>query len=262
LIEAKALKMKKTTVTRLGRAVRAALNDSRESPMIGKEKHGTNNSLRDVILGGQDGLVNMLGIALGVVAAGGSTHVLVVTGIAAAITESISMGAVAYTSFGSDRDFYLAEQAREQKEISTRPEEEREEVREIYAGKGFKGQLLEDVVSTITSNRETWVSTMMNEELHLQPVEQQSLIRSAVVVTVATLIGHFIPIVPFMVIARTPAIVLAIALSAVTLFAVGVYSAKTLVGDWRKSGLQMVAIGLGAAAVGFFIGRLFHTVGG
>jgi predicted membrane protein (TIGR00267 family) len=122
--------------------------------------------------------------------------------------------------------------------------------------------LLEDVVSTITSNRETWVNTMMNEELHLQPVAQQSLVQSAVVVTVATLIGHFIPIVPFMVVARTPAIVLAIALSAVTLFAVGVYSAKTLVGDWRKSGLQMVLIGLGAAAVGFLIGRLFHTVGG
>jgi predicted membrane protein (TIGR00267 family) len=262
LIAAKDLDLKKTTTTRLGRAVRASLNDSRESPTIGKEVHNTNNSLRDVILGGQDGLVNMLGIALGVVAAGGSTHVLVVTGIAAAITESISMGAVAYTSFGSDRDFYLAERAREQNVISSRPEEEREEIREIYAAKGFKGQLLEDVVSTITSNRETWVSTMMNEELHLQPVAQQSLVQSAVVVTVATLIGHFIPIVPFMVVARTPAIVLAIALSAVTLFAVGVYSAKTLVGDWRKSGIQMVAIGLGAAALGFLIGRLFHTVGG
>jgi hypothetical protein len=46
--------MKKTT-TRLGRAVRASLGDKRESPMIGKEKHSTNNSLRDVILGGQDG---------------------------------------------------------------------------------------------------------------------------------------------------------------------------------------------------------------
>jgi predicted membrane protein (TIGR00267 family) len=262
LIEAKSSTLKKTTTTRLGRAVRASLNDGRESPMIGKEKHSTNNSLRDVILGGQDGLVNMLGIALGVVAASGSTHVLVVTGIAAAITESISMGAVAYTSFGSDRDFYLAERAREQNEIETQPNDEREEVREIYASKGFRGQLLEDVVSTITSNRETWVSTMMNEELHLQPVAQQSLVQSAVVVTVATLIGHFIPIVPFMVVARTPAIVLAITLSAVTLFGVGVYSAKTLVGDWRKSGLQMVLIGLGAAAVGFLIGRLFHTVGG
>jgi vacuolar iron transporter family protein len=261
LIEAKSLSVNMRPATVLGNAVRATVDGGRNRPMIGKKKHSTNNSLRDVILGGQDGLVNMLGIALGVVAASGSTHVLVVTGIAAAITESISMGAVAYTSFGSDRDFYLAERAREQNEIESEPDDEREEIREIYVAKGFKGQLLEDVVSTISSNRETWVSTMMNEELRLQPVAQQSLLRSAVVVTAATLIGHFIPIIPFMVVARTPAIVLAIALSAVTLFAVGVYSAKTLVGDWRKSGLQMVAIGLGAAAVGFLIGRLFHTVG-
>jgi predicted membrane protein (TIGR00267 family) len=247
--------------TRLGRAVRASVDAGKGTPAPRHEHHSTTNSLRDVILGGQDGLVNMLGIALGVVAAGGSTHILVVTGLAAAITESISMGAVAYTSFGSDRDFYLAEREREQDEIATLPDDEREEIKEIYATKGFKGQLLEDVVSTITSNRETWVSTMMNEELHLQPVARQSLVRSAVIVTVATLIGHLIPLVPFMVVPRTPAIIIAIALSAVTLFAVGVYSAKTLVGDWRKSGLQMTAIGLGAAAVGFLIGRLFHTIG-
>lgn len=252
--------MQTTSTIRLARAVRASLDGGKT--LAAPEQHGTNNSLRDVILGGQDGLVNMLGIALGVVAAGGSTHVLVVTGIAAAITESISMGAVAYTSFGSDRDFYLAEKKREQAEISSRPEEEREEIREIYAAKGFEGQLLDDVVSRITSNRETWVSTMMNEELHLQPVEQRSLVRSAVIVTVATLIGHLIPLIPFVVATRTPAIVAAIALSSVTLFAVGVYSAKTLVGDWRKSGMQMVAIGLGAAALGFLIGRLLHTTGG
>src|SRR5438309_11116596 len=124
--------MTKKTTSRLGRAVNASFNGGRENPMIGKERHSTNNSLRDVILGGQDGLVNMLGIALGVVAAGGSTHVLIVTGLAASITESISMGAVAYTSFGSDRDFYLAEKKREQDHVSSRPEEEREEIKEIY----------------------------------------------------------------------------------------------------------------------------------
>ena len=222
------------------------------------ERHSTTNSLRDVILGGQDGLVNMLGIALGVIAAGGSTHVLVVTGVAAAITESISMGAVAYTSFGSDQNFYLAERAREENDIGERPAEAREEIRQIYAAKGFEGQLLEEVVNTITSNRDTWVSTMMDEELHLQSVPEQSLVRSAVVVTIATLVGHLIPIVPFLLVARTPAVVAAVALSGVALFAVGVYSAKTLIGDWRKSGLQMVAIGLGAAALGFLIGRLFQ----
>src|SRR5260370_1903803 len=103
--------MKKKNTTRLGRAVRAAVDDGR-GPMIGKEKHSTNNSLRDVILGGQDGLVNMLGIALGVVAAGGSTHVLIIAGLAAAITESISIGTVAYTSFGSDPHVYLPERHR------------------------------------------------------------------------------------------------------------------------------------------------------
>src|SRR5438876_9530354 len=118
--------------TPLGRAVQSSVDHGQLAPSHA-EDHGGGTSLRDVILGGQDGLVNMLGIALGVVAAGGSTHVLVVTGIAAAITESISMGAVAYTSFGSDRDFYLAERAREQKEIAAQPEDEREEIREIYA---------------------------------------------------------------------------------------------------------------------------------
>jgi len=252
--------MRKKPATRLAQSCIHATDRAMKTPH-GHTQHRKENSLRDVILGGQDGLVNMLGIALGVVAARGSNHVLVVTGIAAAITESISMGAVAYTSFGSDRDFYAAEKETEQQEISSEPDEEREEIREIYATKGFSGKLLDDVVSTITSNREIWVNTMMNEELHIQPVEKQSLMRSAVIVTVATLIGHLIPLFPFMVVAGTPAVLTAIALSAVTLFAVGAYSAKTLVGDWRKSGLQMVTIGLGAAALGFVIGRLFQLPG-
>jgi predicted membrane protein (TIGR00267 family) len=256
-----AIEARHKATTDLGRAVRLTGDARKGSPALRHEDR-TNHSLRDVILGGQDGLVNMLGIALGVVAAGGSTHILVVTGLAAAITESISMGAVAYTSFGSDRDFYLAEKDREEKEIAALPDEEREEIRKIYAGKGFTGQLLDQVVSTIMSNRDTWVNSIMDEELHLQPVEKRSIMRSAIVVTAATMIGHLIPLAPFMVTVRTPAIIMAIVLSGITLFAVGVYSAKTLIGNWRKSGLQMVAIGLGAAALGFLIGRLFHTVGG
>jgi predicted membrane protein (TIGR00267 family) len=81
------------------------------------------------------------------------------------------------------------------------------------------------------------------------------------VITIATLIGHFIPLLPFVWLARTPALILAIVLSAVVLFGVGVYSALTLVGDWRKSGLKMLAIGLGAAGIGFLIGNLFHAAG-
>jgi VIT1/CCC1 family predicted Fe2+/Mn2+ transporter len=126
-----------------------------------REEHRQVNWLRDVILGGQDGLVNILGIILGVIAGGGSTAVLLAAGFAAAITESISMGAVGYTSAISERDYYQAEKAREAAEIDATPEAERQEIRDIYAAKGFTGDLLDRVVDTITTNRETWLATMM-----------------------------------------------------------------------------------------------------
>jgi predicted membrane protein (TIGR00267 family) len=226
-----------------------------------REHHRQANWLRDVILGGQDGLVNILGIVLGVHAGGGSTTVLLAAGFAAAITESISMGAVGYTSSVAQRDYYAAAKKIEGAEIDQTPEVERAEVRDIYAAKGFSGELLERVVEKITSDRATWIETMLSEELQLQPVRTADILRTSVVITVATLIGHLIPLVPFLWLSQNEALVAAVVLSGIVLFAVGVYQAVTLVGDWRMSGLKMVVIGLGAAALGYVVGRVFGGVG-
>src|SRR5436309_5440585 len=126
--------------TRLGRTVRATLATAVATSSRHREHHRKTNWLRDVILGGQDGLVNILGIILGVHAAGGSTTILVATGLAAAITESISMGAVGYTSSLAERDYYDAAQKTEAAEIEATPDLERQEVRDIYAAKGFSGE--------------------------------------------------------------------------------------------------------------------------
>lgn len=217
------------------------------------------NWLRDVILGGQDGLVNILGIVLGVIAGGGSRTVLLAAGFAAAITESISMGAVGYTSTSSDRDYYRSVHDHESDAVATQPDAERDRVRALYAAKGFTGTLLDEVVATITAHRDRWVASIMDDELHLQPVHTRDALRSSVVITFATLIGHLIPLLPFLWLATAPAVVTAIGLSAAVLFSVGAYSAVSLTGDWRRSGLKMVAIGLGAAAVGFAIGHLFQA---
>lgn len=223
---------------------------------------GATDWLRDVILGGQDGLVNILGITLGVIAGGGSRTVLLAAGFAAAITESISMGAVGYTSTVADRDYYAAQQAVE--EVAVRDDEdlERREVTDLYRSRGFSGQLLDQVVATITANRDRWVETILEDERHLQPVGNRDVMRSSFVITVATLIGHLIPLLPFVWLARGPSLVLALILSAIVLFGVGAYQAITRVGSWWRQGARMVAIGLGAAALGFAIGHLFHASGG
>src|SRR5579872_2957988 len=104
--------------TRLGRSVAGGpARRADEAPTDDRRRRHshdpTRDWLRDVILGGQDGLVNILGIILGVVAGGGDRTVLISAGFAAAITESISMGAVGYTSTTEDRDYYAAQEASE-----------------------------------------------------------------------------------------------------------------------------------------------------
>lgn len=223
------------------------------------EKHKKENSLRDVILGGQDGLVNALGIILGVMAATSDVRVLISTVIAATFAESLSMGAVAYTSALSQRDYYESERKKESDEIEEAPEMEVEEVRRIYESKGFTGKILEEIVTTITSDKKLWLDTMMSEELHIEPVNTKNVLKSSVIVTIATAVGHLIPLLPFFFISQHNGLIIAVVISGITLFAVGVYQAVSLVGSWWKSGIRMLIIGLAAAFIGFFIAKLFHA---
>ena len=230
------------------------------------EHHGGGGSLSDIILGGQDGLVNVLGVILGVAAATPDPNVVLAGGLAATFAESISMGAVAYTSTLADRDFYLAELEREKREIRELPDVEREEIRVVYREYGLEGEALEQVTAAVTSNEQVWLKVMMAEELKLQPVERGEL-QSALVVGVSALVGSLIPLVPFVlvpfgVLTRTMAIVISLTVSALALFSVGVYKARITVGRPGRSGLQMVVIGIVSALAGYAIGAMFGVKGG
>src|SRR5512133_3248821 len=109
------------------------------------DPHRHESRLSDIILGGQDGLVNVLGVILGVAAATSDPRVVIVAGLAATFAESVSMGAVAYTATLADADYYDSERERELRHIQQAPHLEREEVRQIYSQKGFKGELLDRI---------------------------------------------------------------------------------------------------------------------
>lgn len=226
------------------------------------EQHGGGGALSDIILGGQDGLVNVLGVILGLVAATPDPRIIVAGGLAATFAESISMAAVAYTSTMADRDFYRAELERERYEIRELPEAEREEVRQIYRDWGLEGEALEGVVRQITANEETWLQVMMADELKLQPVDEQRVLRSALIVGVAAIIGSLIPLIPFFFLAsglvsRGLSIGISLGVSAVAPFLVGVYKARQTVGRPGRSGVQMAVIGIASALAGYGIGTLF-----
>lgn len=224
-----------------------------------EQAHKKTNPLRDLILGGQDGLVNSLGIIFGVSVATADVRVLITTVIAAGIAESISMGAVVYTSGHSQKDFYESERRKEAREIEKFPDMEREEVRKIYEEKGFSGEALSEIVRTITSDKKIWLDVMMAEELHLEPLHTKEIVESSIIVTISTAIGHLIPLLPFFYVSHLEGLTISIIISAISLFAVGAYQALTLVGSWWKTGLRITIIGLVAAAAGYFIAKLFHA---
>ncbi|MBI4895048.1 MAG: VIT1/CCC1 transporter family protein [Candidatus Aenigmarchaeota archaeon] len=226
-----------------------------------KEKHKTSGSdLRDFILGFQDGLVNVLGIVLAVAVASGDLKIIMIAGLAAAFAESISMAAVAYTSTKSEKDFYKAELEREKWEIENMPLEEKKEIRDIYHKKGFRGKLLNDIVKHITSNKKLWIDTMMKEELNLIDDIKQSPIKSAILVGISAMIGSFIPLIAFLFMPVTAAVIGSIIFSLIILFIVGVQKARITTGSPIKSGLEIAIIGIASALAGYGIGLMLGVV--
>lgn len=213
-------------------------------------------ALSDVILGGQDGLVNVLGVILGIAAATGDPYIVIVAGLAATFAESISMGAVAYTSTLADADFYESEREREYRHILEVPNLEKQEIRDIYASKGFKDDLLDRIVETITGNKDVWVAVMMAEEHQLAPINRRNAFRSALIVGFAAIIGSLIPLIPFIFLPVTTGIIVSIVVAALVLFLVGAFKARMTVGHPGKSGLEMAVIGTISALAGYAVGAL------
>jgi len=216
-------------------------------------------ALADIILGGQDGLVNTLGVILGVAAASSDPRIVIAAGLAATFAESISMGAVAYTSTLADHDHYRVELARERREIREMPEAETEEVRAIFSKWGLSGELLEGAVTQVTQNEDAWVDVMMRNELKLAPIESSNAFRIALVVGFSAIVGSVIPLIPFLLLPLNWAVPLALFFSALALFGVGYLKARMTVGRPGRSGVQMAVIGIVSALAGYAIGALFQA---
>lgn len=217
--------------------------------------------LRQILLGGQDGLVNVLGILLGVAEATGSSSTVLVAGLAATFAESISMGAVAYTSSQAERDYYLRHLAKEKKEIEEIPEIEEEEVRLIYKRMGFKGAALARRVKDTISDKKRWLDFMMKEELGFsESAAKANPLGEAAVVMLSAFVGSAVPLLPFFLLAIGPATTTALAISLLILLVAGFLKGKMTTGNpyWRAA--ELAIIGMLSALAGYLVGALFKAV--
>ncbi len=197
---------------------------------------------------------------MGLTAATSDLRLVFVAAFAALGAESISMGAVAYTSTLARRKQYLRELEREKEEILEVPKLGTDEVREIFQGWGYQGKKLQQATEAIVNNSRAWLAFMMSHELKLEPISESEPRNSFLVVLASTVFGSVVPLIPYFFASGSllPSAFGSMGLSGIVLFFIGYYESKTTVGSVWKSGLQMAVIGLSAGIAGFAIG---HFVG-
>ncbi|MEK6815995.1 MAG: VIT1/CCC1 transporter family protein [Nanoarchaeota archaeon] len=217
--------------------------------------------LKDIILGGQDGLVNVFGIILAMASATQDVRMVVISGLAATFAESLSMTGVGYTSTKALKDYYHSKLKEEKHESVHHVDEAKDEIRSIYLKKGFKGTLLNRIVQKITSDRKVMVDTMMKEELNLSLEGFESPLRNAAIIGFAAIVGSLIPLVPFFFVDNIMvAVIAAVMLSTVSLFLTGAIKAKVTVGNWLREGIELALVGMGIALVSYGIGYVLQYV--
>lgn len=232
------------------------------TPIVGgqpleQRKHSIAEDLHDWILGGQDGLVNVLGSILGVAVVTTEKHIILVAGLASLFAESISMAAVAYTSVKASHSYYQSQKEARRKAIQENPVLQREILIDVYVRKGLTRLDAERIVAELTKDEEVWLHTIMQEHLFMLPPENSGPLRSSAIVGFASFVGSLIPVLPFFFLAGNAAIITSCVISVIMLFAAGAAAAKLTIGDWKKRGLEMAFIGATAAAVSFLIGYVF-----
>lgn len=221
-----------------------------------EHKTGTGSYIGEAVYGALDGIVTTFAVVAGVEGASLSSGIVLILGFANLIGDGLSMGVGSYLSTKSKREYEKSERDRELWEVENYPEGEIEEIREIYRRKGFTGMDLERAVAIITSNKDIWVETMMQEELGILE-ENSHPFFNGLSTFISFIIAGFIPLIFFVISLLVTGFadhtfIMSVILTGLALFAVGSLRVMVTQTSWWKSGIEMLIVG-GAAAFGAYL---------
>lgn len=219
--------------------------------------------LGEFVYGGIDGSITTFAVVAGAAGASLSSAVVLILGFANLFADGLSMSIGAYLAAKSEQDNFLKHQKQEYWEVDHLPELEREEIREIFAAKGFSGDLLEQVVDVITADRDRWVDVMMKEELKMIQ-ETRSPRMIGFVTFLAFLVVGFVPLL-FYVIDYSFDLSLDLfwstsILTGLTFLFIGFCKSYVTETSHVKGMLETLALGGTAALVAYYVGDFLEKM--
>jgi VIT1/CCC1 family predicted Fe2+/Mn2+ transporter len=231
---------------------------NRISGKSGEPWHRTESGgfLRNVVYGFNDGLTANFGLVAGVIGASSQTahHTVIVAGVAGLIADALSMGSSGYLAAKSEQEVYANEIAMERDEIALMPDVERDELALIYEAKGMNAESAHALATEVMADPERMLDEQVQEELGIGEPHMSPL-REAWVTGIATAIGAFIPVFPFLIWSGMTAVVVSFVIAMASHWIVGAARSVFTGRSVFRSGLDMFVIGLGVALTGYFVGE-------
>ncbi|AWF83085.1 hypothetical protein BTJ40_20920 [Microbulbifer sp. A4B17] len=223
------------------------------------QRQPRSQQLSDFVLGAIDGCVTTFAIVAGAFGAGFSEAVVLVMGFANLIADGFSMAVSNYEAASVEREQRAAATNTEREHIALVPEGEREEIRQIFYQKGFRGEVLDNIVATITANQKLWIETMLAEEYGISRAEHKPL-RAALMTFVAFLCVGAIPLLPYLLHSLNPAeqFYTSAGLSACAFFAIGLCKGLVFSHYLLLAGLKTLVFGGSAAVLALTVGYLLR----
>ena len=211
--------------------------------------------LRNVVYGFNDGLTANFGLVAGVLGAAAAPHFVLVSGIAGMIADALSMGASGYLAAKSELEVYAHEIAMEQEEIRLMPEVEQDELALVYQAKGIEAGIARQMAAEVMRDPKRALGEQVREELKIGEAHATPF-KEGWVTGVSTAVGALIPVAPFVVLSGPTAAWTAFAVAMLSHFAVGGARSFFTGRGVIRSGIDMFVVGLGVAAIGYFVGNL------
>ena len=219
--------------------------------------------LGEFVYGGIDGCVTTFAVVAGSVGAGLDSAIIIILGFANLLADGFAMSVGAYLSNKTKKDNYNKHKQIEYWEVEHLPELEKEEIRVIYKEQGFEGELLEDVVKVITSDKDRWVNVMMKEELVMFDEDKSPVIIGGVNYFSFILIG-IIPLLVYVIDFIYPMnynlFLLSSILTAIGFIIIGWLKAFVNETMFWKGILETLLLGGIAALVAFYIGDFLENL--
>jgi len=217
---------------------------------------GGGSSLRSLLLGAIDGFASIVALSAGVAGATRADVDVLIAGLASVVAGALSMAASEYVSVKAEREARTAQMQMEGEAAAVAPETKREQLEQAFVAKGLTEDEARVAVNRLEKEPERFLATLMTERYGSVGSENERPGRQGFLTGISFAMAGAVPLVPYLLLTIPDAIIASVAVTAIALFLAGLFRALSSLQSFARSGLEMMAVGLGAAAGTFLIGLL------